>query len=208
MGDWHVNEGLAPLVAQMKAAHPGIVIGTIGDAAHRKEKSDHNPNSAGRVNAADFMLGPAFSEAQAVALLPFLIADSRTHYAIHDRKIWESETGSWRPYGGDDPHTNHIHLSVKDSAHTDTRPWVIGGRKVQILKITAALPILHEGDDDAQLDGYNMIRRIQVIVGVAEDGQWGPKTTAGIAAWCNCSTADARTMNETRWRNILGLSAG
>jgi hypothetical protein len=125
MSAWHVNEGLAPLIAALKAEHPGIVIGTIGDAAHRAEKSDHNPNAAGRVNAADLMLGDAFPETQALELQPFLIADKRTHYVIHDERIWTSETGAWRHYDGSDPHTNHIHLSVHDSAHTNTSPWEI-----------------------------------------------------------------------------------
>lgn len=131
MSDWHVNEGLAPLLAEARTEYPGIVIGTIGDAAHRKEISDHNPNSAGRVNAADLMLGPAFTEAQAKALIPFLIADRRTKYLIHDGMIWRSPAGhsaaeaGWHPYTGSDPHTNHIHLSVWDSAHTDPAPWEI-----------------------------------------------------------------------------------
>lgn len=123
---WHVNEGLAPLIAQVKAEHPGIVVGTIGDAAHASEVSDHNPNAAGRVNAADFMLGTHFTENDAIALIPWLIKDPRTHYVIHDRKIWTSETRAWKAYTGTDPHTNHIHESVKDSAHTDSAPWNIG----------------------------------------------------------------------------------
>jgi hypothetical protein len=207
MSDWHVNEGLAPLIGQFKAAHPGIVIGTIGDAAHQHEHSDHNPNAAGRVNAADIMLGSSFTEADANALIPFLTRDPRTHYVIHDRWIWESETGRWRRYTGDDPHTNHIHLSVKDSAHTDPRPWTITfNRKAPTMKLEVALPMLREGDDDATLAGPYMILRIQRIVGVSADGQWGPQTTAGIASWCKCSTADAKAMNETRWREILGLA--
>lgn len=131
MSDWHVNEGLAPLVAEAEGAYPGIVVGTIGDAAHRHEVSDHNPNAAGRVNAADLMLGPAFTEAQAQALIPFLIADHRTKYLIHDRRIWRSPQGhtaaeaGWHDYDGDDPHTNHIHESVWDSAHTDPSAWIL-----------------------------------------------------------------------------------
>ena len=72
------------------------------------------------------MLDPHFTESRAIALLPWLIKDARTHYVIHDRKIWTSETKAWKAYTGTDPHTNHIHLSVNDSAHTDTRPWNIG----------------------------------------------------------------------------------
>lgn len=65
MTSWRVNEGLDPLLSEVRAAHPGIVIGTIGDAAHRAEKSDHNPNAAGRVNAADFMISTGPSQARA-----------------------------------------------------------------------------------------------------------------------------------------------
>ncbi len=129
MTAWEVNPGLDPLLGELRAAHPGIVIGTIGDAAHRAEKSDHNPNAAGRVNAADLMIGPHFLEAAAGALLPYLVRDARTHYVIHNRKIWTTETRAWLTYGGTDPHTNHIHLSVIDAAYKNTKPWVISPPK-------------------------------------------------------------------------------
>lgn len=129
MTAWEVNPGLAPLIHQLEMAHPGIVIGTIGDAAHRAEKSDHNPNAAGRVNAADLMIGPHFLESAAGALLPWLVRDARTHYVIHNRKIWTTETRAWLVYGGTDPHTNHIHLSVIDAAYKNTKPWVISPPK-------------------------------------------------------------------------------
>jgi hypothetical protein len=203
---WHVNEGLAPLVGQLESAHPGMVIGTIGDKAHREEVSDHNPNAAGRVNAADLMLGKAFTEAAALALLPFLIADSRTHYVIHNRRIWTSETGAWEPYYGDDPHTNHVHESVKDSAHNNTAPWKITPRKVTMHKLDTAWPEIGQGDSDDQLDGYNVIYRLQKITGAAADGDWGPETTAQIAAWCKISKSKATKLTEAIYRQVMGLT--
>lgn len=166
---WHVNEGLAPLITQIKAAHPGIVVGTIGDEAHQQRTSDHNPNSAGRVNAADYMLGPAFPEAAALALLPFLIADARTHYVIHDRRIWESENPGWVPYAGD-PHTSHIHHSVKDSAYTDPSPWRITARLLEL----ATPPMT--GDD---------VRTLQRKLGggLDVDGIYGPATAAAVRSY-------------------------
>lgn len=149
---WHVNEGLAPLIAQLKAAHPGIVIGTIGDAAHRNEASDHNPNAAGRVNAADPMLGPVFSASQAHALSRFLIADPRTHYVIWNHDIWTSETRAWKAYSGSDPHTNHVHLSVHDSAHTNTRPWVIATPEETDVNIDGLLKDANASKDNAPPD--------------------------------------------------------
>lgn len=129
MTAWHVNEGLAPLIAEVAKDFPGIVIGTIGDEEHEHETSDHDPNSAGRVNAADLMLGKAFTEADALALIPFLIVDARTKYLIHDRKIWRSPRGhaaslvGWHTYTEPDPHTNHVHISVWDDAYRHTQPW-------------------------------------------------------------------------------------
>lgn len=82
--------------------------------------------SASRIaSAAQRGSAPHFTESDAMALLPWLVRDARTHYVIHNRKIWTSETRAWLPYAGTDPHTNHIHLSVKDSAYTNTQPWVI-----------------------------------------------------------------------------------
>src|SRR4051812_27906350 len=148
MTAWHVNEGLAPLIAEMKATYHGIVIGTIGDAAHQHEHSDHNPNAAGRVNAADFMLGTSFTENDAIHVIPWLVTDSRTKYLIHDRKIWQN--GAWTTYVGNDPHTNHIHLSVFDIAYKNTKPWGIASRKVEMINFEVSMPILHEGDRDDQ----------------------------------------------------------
>lgn len=128
---WHLNEGLVPLNAALKTEFRGLEIGTIGDEEHQDEESDHNPNAAGRVNADDIMLGPAFTESDADALIPYLIGDRRTKYLIHDRLIWRDPTGhsrkesGWHAYTLSDPHTNHIHLSVWDSAHTSTGPWRI-----------------------------------------------------------------------------------
>lgn len=79
-------------------------------------------------------------------------------------------------------------------------------RKVEILNFSVSLPALKEGDNDDNFPGYDRISRIQKIVGVTADGDWGPKTTAGIAAWCKVSTSAARTMTENLWREILGLS--
>lgn len=79
-------------------------------------------------------------------------------------------------------------------------------RKPTMQKMTVSVPLLREGDDDARLDGYNLITRIQRIVGADDDGIWGPKTTAKIAAWCNVPVKDARTLSEDIARKVLGLA--
>lgn len=80
-------------------------------------------------------------------------------------------------------------------------------RKVTSMKLTVTMPALKEGDNDADFGGYNMISRIQKIVGAKVDGDWGPNTTEKIADWCKVSKGTAKTMNENLWREVLGLSA-
>jgi hypothetical protein len=130
---WHVNEGLAPLITQMKTKYPGIVIGTIGDQTHSSEVSDHNPNKYDRVNAADFMFDDKFTFSDGSWFTAWLIQDDRTHYVIFNRRIWTSETEQWGPYYGKDPHTNHVHLSVHDSAHTNTHDWQLSKDDIMAL---------------------------------------------------------------------------
>lgn len=123
MAGWIVSPILKPLIDEVRRAHPGMVIGTIGDAAHSAEASgsDHNPDRWGFVCAADFMLGtPAnpssFTAAEAEYLFDRIRAlkDSRTAYAIYDRRIESRTVSPWtvRAYDGTDPHTNHVHVSV------------------------------------------------------------------------------------------------
>lgn len=116
---WTVSPILQPLIDQVRGKHPGMVIGTIGDVAHQNEISDHNPDAWGFVCAADFMIGPHFTAADAEDLFRRLriIKDSRTRYVIYNRRIFygpELGNAAWvnQTYTGSDPHTNHIHVSV------------------------------------------------------------------------------------------------
>lgn len=127
MADWYVNRGLVPCIESVRGKFPGIVIGTIGDEAHRKEKSDHNPNLYSRVNAADYMLGKGgFDHAAAERLCADLIKDPRTKYVIYNRRIWESDTRKWLKHTGSNPHTDHVHHSVHDWADVDRTEWNFG----------------------------------------------------------------------------------
>lgn len=96
--------------------YPGLVEYGIGDAAHQAGTSDHNVDSRGYVHAIDLMFqNDTNFHAGAPATLAWLLLPNvrnSLEYVIHDRGIWSRGSG-WtrRNYIGDDPHTNHIHVS-------------------------------------------------------------------------------------------------
>lgn len=79
-------------------------------------------------------------------------------------------------------------------------------RKVEWVRISVNMPVLKQGDDDAKMDGYNRITRIQRIVGADDDGIWGKGTTAAIAAWCKLPVAKCTSLTEDVARKVFGLS--
>lgn len=97
--------------------------GWIGDPAHRRRKSDHNPNSRGSVNAIDITADGIDTAA--------LIAAAKKHpsvrYIIHDKKIMNRDIGNFkeRPYTKGNPHTTHVHISIYQSrtAEQRTQSW-------------------------------------------------------------------------------------
>ena len=48
--------------------------------------------------------------------------DNRVDYLIFDHKIWSKAKGV-RKYTGKNPHTKHIHCSIKKSQGDNTSPW-------------------------------------------------------------------------------------
>lgn len=95
--------------------------GWIGDRLHRERQSDHNPDSRGIVHAIDI---------DKDGVIPLLIVercirnDRPTSYVIWNRQIW-SRTRDWRPrpYTGDNPHTDHIHVSIQYGTHWESPEW-------------------------------------------------------------------------------------
>lgn len=118
--------------------------GWIGDAAHAKEKSEHNPNSAGVVTALDITHDPK-NGVHGGDIAEALNDDSRTWYVIWNRKIWDVK---WIPYWGRNPHDRHVHISVRqDKANYDNaNQWNIGG------DMPASQDVI---DETAIRQGYN-----------------------------------------------------
>ncbi len=106
--------------------------GSIGDLAHSKSKSDHNPDDRGLVHAIDVdkdLRRDGWSMQRAVDLIVSRQRqglDERLAYVIYNRAIW-SATHGWRRrvYTGSNPHDKHAHFSASHLSRLerDTRPW-------------------------------------------------------------------------------------
>ena len=125
---WHIASTLDVLRAQVDKAMPHrskASDGVIGDARHQAEHSDHNPNGAGVVCAWDCTATPSNPIWQKLA--DDMVEDSRTNYVIFNKRIRKHGEAHWHPYSGADSHTNHIHLSIRQSpvAWNSKRAWVL-----------------------------------------------------------------------------------
>lgn len=102
--------------------------GWLGDTAHQRRVSDHNPDARGRVHALDVTA----QGIEPMALVNAARDHPSTHYVIYDRKIWSvmSEMRA-QPYDGPDPHTSHVHISVSHTATArhSRQPWIIQSRR-------------------------------------------------------------------------------
>lgn len=131
------------LTDQLKVANPGVVIYGIGDRAHQLSPSGHNeddtpgsrpeqedPDTKPEHRAIDVMIGPAFTVAEAWALVNALISipanRARLLYVIFQRKIWRAKNGFREEhYSGSDPHTSHPHVSGDYHDDENTTPWIL-----------------------------------------------------------------------------------
>lgn len=127
--DWRPAASLKILLAKINTLAPArskASDGMIGDIAHQGRDSDHNPwvwDSAARkgvVTALDITHDPIHKcDCEALASSLQAAKDVRIKYVIWNRRIMNSssingaEPWSWRPYSGANPHTKHIHISVK-----------------------------------------------------------------------------------------------
>lgn len=117
-----------------KKGHDGI----IGDPAHASRVSDHNPwiieSGVGIVSAIDITDDPA-GGCKVDAIVEKLRAakDARIKFVIWKKRIFNSQevnaaaAWSWRPYKGSNPHSLHMHMSVKAEkpAYDSKAPWPI-----------------------------------------------------------------------------------
>lgn len=98
--------------------------GWIGDAAHQQRQSDHNPDSRGIVHAIDIDkdgINPEYVVEQCIS------ENRPTEYVIWNRQIWSrSKDFKPRKYTGDNPHTDHIHVSIRYGTYWESADWTWG----------------------------------------------------------------------------------
>ena len=138
---WRAAKSLLVLRDQVNRKAPNrskASDGTIGDTRHASQNSDHNPwvkdGNVGVVTALDITHDPNDGcDANAIAKAIRDSRDVRVKYIIWNRRIANSSpiggqsAWTWRSYTGSNPHTGHIHISVKSNKpnYDSTAAWSI-----------------------------------------------------------------------------------
>jgi hypothetical protein len=132
---WRVAKSLDRLLAQVNRLAPDrskASDGAIGDAKHQSRESDHNPwvtdGTIGVVTARDITNDPKHGcSAEQIANSIVASKDPRIKYVIWDKRICNAtvQPWKWRAYKGKNPHTKHVHISVRpDKAkYDDEQDW-------------------------------------------------------------------------------------
>lgn len=184
---WRPAQSLEVLWRQINTLAPNrskAADGAIGDTAHSNRVSDHNPNSAGVVTARDFTHDPK-NGIDARKLAEALVAsrDPRIKYIISNREIVAGDAGpspwQWRRYTGSNPHTKHVHISVRSakSFYDDDALWRLPGFAAfpaAEAEPVRTRPTLRRGSEGAD------VRYLQSKIGTSVDGDFGPKTEAAV----------------------------
>jgi len=145
---WYIAPSLLKLVGEVNArmappTWPTVSVGdgAVGDTSHQARPSDHNPdwNDGGVVRAVDI----GIEGRSARAILNEVIGDPRVYYVIHNAKIY-SRTYGWAAnrYTGSNPHSHHIHISIRDgdAYENSHKPWF--GRQ-RPRKTKGGMPIVY-----------------------------------------------------------------
>lgn len=92
--------------------------GLLPSAAHLKASpnSDHNTGLA-----VDLTHDPKHG-IDCAEIYEKLKEDERVEYLIFNSRIWSKQKGD-RRYTGINPHTKHLHVSIKEAKAKDTSPW-------------------------------------------------------------------------------------
>ena len=92
--------------------------GLLPSKAHIKQ----NPNSDHNTGYAVDLTHNVVDGIDCAEVFKELQKDPRVKYLIFNHRIWTPEKGV-DIYTGSNPHTKHIHISIKDKCGNDTSPW-------------------------------------------------------------------------------------
>lgn len=194
---WRLAKSLVVLRGELNTIAPNRSTasdGTIGDDAHQSSASDHNPNGANVVCAADFTHDPGSGadmhriSRAIVKRLPRAIK-----YVIWNRQIWSRSRASegWRPYTGSNPHTRHMHVSVgvgsdghSTGPYDDLSPWGLGTSGGTDMSSIIDLKLGDSGSKTPALKQSILALQYNLVAcGVdpgARDGEYGAKVAAAV----------------------------
>lgn len=131
---WELAPCLKLYVQEINEMYPGRPKGSdggIGDEAHRKQKSGHNPSPQGFVTAYDITASPIVDMDY---IRETVCNDERTHYFIWQGYIYSARHGfEKQKYHGSDQHWGHSHLSIKGMTEWGLGP---GAEKFWCEKVT------------------------------------------------------------------------
>lgn len=156
--------------------------GWIGDTSHSARKSDHNP-VGGVVRAIDITHDPKNGfDSYKFADKVLAAQDPRLSYIISNGRIGSGPTGKqpgvWRKYTGANRHDHHVHFScVSSKGQDDMADWGLDGIPTKPVKSAPpAPPTLREGSKSDD------VVKLQRLLGVDDDGDFGPKTKKALIA--------------------------
>jgi peptidoglycan hydrolase-like protein with peptidoglycan-binding domain len=155
--------------------------GWLGDTAHSRRPSDHNPDRQGIVHALDVTVDT--SEFYPATLLRAAFKHPSTNYVIHNKVIYSRRYGFQpRRYLGENPHTTHVHISILHTraARNSKRSWfgtpwtlpkgVVLGRAKSKLR--------WNGTENANSAAH--VRTLQRSFRIAPVGRYGPITELAV----------------------------
>lgn len=191
--DWRVAKSLETLRDQVNAQFPGrdkSSDGSIGNAEHSARESDHNPDDDRVVKARDITHDPRHGmDAGVLAAVLIASRDPRIKYIIWNRQIIAGDAGPspWkaRKYIGANPHTHHVHISVKKQPKffDDATPWAMPGLAVPktptLPQPPNPRPVLMIGNTG---EAVKELQRLLGFTGNDVDGLFGPKTRDAVKA--------------------------
>lgn len=199
---WRLAKSIDTLKREVQSRFKGTTVWTIGDQAHQTGYSDHNPNAANVVCAADFKGDGGMNLYQFVE---FLRTDPHPNlrYVIFNRSIYQRKNGfEAESYHGSNPHTTHVHVSVGNGPdgrstynYDSSEPWGIDSPRTPTQpkptiptsqgwtdKLMSDLPTLTEGATGPQVVVAQALLNTWGAR-LKEDGIYGPATTRKVKAF-------------------------